>query len=79
MEQISFLQWVGSIGGVGAVFGILMFFLLRETSRTARQDRKYMEDRLTGVLAEYNKVILENTKVLSEVFTWLKAKNGNKP
>ena len=78
MESISFVQWIGSIGGVGAVFGLLMFFLLRDTSRTARQDRKYMEDRMSGILNDYNKATLENTKILYELFTYLKMKNGNK-
>jgi len=78
MQEVSFVQWIGSIGGVGAVFGLLMFFLLRDTSRTARQDRKYMEDRLSGVIDGYNKATQESTKILAELFTYLKMKNGNK-
>ena len=78
MQEISFLQWIGSIGGVGAVFGLLMFFLVRENTRTMRQDRMYMEDRLSGVIDGYNKATQESTKILAELFTYLKMKNGNK-
>ena len=78
MQEVSFVQWIGSIGGVGAVFGLLMFFLLRDTSRTARQDRKFMEDRLSSLLGDYNKATLDNTKILYELYTYLRLKNGNK-
>jgi len=78
MDSINIIQWLGGLGGVGAVFGFLMYLALRESTKTMRQDRRYMEDRLSGVLDGYNKATLKNTKVLSELFTYLKMKNGNK-
>ena len=42
--MIDFLQWIGAIGGVGAVFAVLMFFVYRQTIAQMREDRKYMED-----------------------------------
>lgn len=74
--MIEFLQWVGTIGGVGAVFAVLMFFVYRYTIRQMREDRKYMEDRMASCLKAYNKAMRHNTKVLAELITWLKAKNG---
>ena len=43
-----------------------------------REDRKYMEDRMGDCLVAYNTVVKDNTKTLSELYTWLKAKNGSK-
>lgn len=74
--MIDFLQWIGAIGGVGAVFAVLMFLVYRQTISQMREDRKYMEDRLTAVIDSYNEATQENTKILSELFTYLKAKNG---
>lgn len=81
--DITLLQFVGSIGGIGAVFALIMFWAYRDTVKQLREDRKFMEDRLTGLLTEYNKVCrdandntMEHTKVMSELVTWLKAKYG---
>jgi len=70
------LQYIGSIGGIGGVFGLIMFMVYRQTVKQVREDRKYMEDRLTGVLSDYNASVNDNTKVLTELIVWLKAKNG---
>lgn len=75
--MIDFLQWIGAVGGVGAVFAVLMFFVYRQTNKQMRDDRKYMEDRLTKIVDEYNRASSDNTKVLWELITWLKAKNGS--
>lgn len=76
--MIDFLQWIGAIGGVGAVFAVLLFFILMRVFRIMRDDRKYMEERMKDCLDDYNETTRDNTKVLLELFTWLKAKNGNK-
>lgn len=77
---MGFLEWIAGIGGVGAVFAVLMFFIYRHDRKAAedraREDRKFMEDRLTSVLDAYNKVTQENIKIQSEVLTWLRARNG---
>lgn len=75
---LGFLEWIAGIGGIGAVFAVIMFFVYRSTIKQQREDRKYMEDRMSQILGEYNKAVQENTKILSELFTWLKAKNGKK-
>lgn len=73
MDLMSFLDW-----GIAAVFAIAMFFIWRHSCHTAREDRKFMEDRLTKVLEDYNNAFIENTRILSELYTWLKARNGHK-
>ena len=78
IESIGFLQWIAGVGGIGAVFAVLLFFVYRQTNKQMREDRKYMEDRLTSIISAYNQSVQENTKVLSELFTYLKAKNGSK-
>lgn len=85
MIDMSFLQFIGSIGGIGAIFAILIFIVYWQAVRQLRQDRKFMEDRLTQVLDEYNvsckesnRIISEHTSVLKELITWLKAKNGSR-
>lgn len=83
--MIDFLQWIGAVGGIGAVFAILMFFVYRQTIKQMREDRKFMEERMVQLSDDYNerqqetnKSRDENTRVLAELYTYLKAKNGNK-
>lgn len=71
------IQYVGSIGGIGGVFGIVMFLVYRQTIKQMREDRKYMEGRLTEILGDYHKATSDNTKIQTELMTWLKAKNGS--
>jgi len=70
--------------GLGAVFAGVMVGVYLNTVKQMRLDRKFMEDRLTGLINDYNKAcnattntLLETTKILSELYTWLKARNGN--
>ena len=65
------IEYIGSIGGIAGILAVVIFFIYR-------QDRKSSEDRLTNIINSYNDAIQENTKVLAELFTWLKARNGNK-
>lgn len=83
--MIGFLEWIGAIGGVGAVFAVLIFWIYRQTNKQMRQDRKFMEDRMMKLTDDYNERMQEtnksrdeHTKVLWELITWLKAKNGTK-
>ena len=76
--MIDFLRWIGAVGGVGAVFAVIMFFVYKMTVNQQRQDRKYMEDRMATLLDEYNRTTSDNTKVLWELIIYLKAKNGGK-
>ena len=83
--MIDFMQWIGTIGGIGGVFAVLLFFVYRQTTKQMREDRKYAEDRLTNLIKENFQIrerdiqsTNENTKVLTELFTWLRIKNGGK-
>ena len=81
---MSIIEYIGSIGGVAGILAVLMFFAYRHLVNQMRDDRKFMEDRLTEVIKDYNdaqrvgqEVQLKNTQVLTELITWLKAKNGH--
>ncbi len=78
IPNLDLMQYVGSVGGIGGIFGVVIFIVYRQSTKQLREDRKFMEDRLTGILDAYNKTSLENTKVLTELITWLKAKNGSR-
>ena len=75
---MDFLQYIGSIGGIGGVLAVLMWLMIRHLVSQMREDRKFMEDRLTDIIASYNKTIGDSTKATTELITWLKAKNGSK-
>ena len=82
---MSVLEYIGSIGGVGGVLAFFIFLAYRYLVRQMRDDRKYMEDRLTGIMGEYNKAsrgqqraTIKHTRVLTELITWLKARNGGR-
>lgn len=77
------LQYVGSIGGIGGILALIIFVVYRNTIKQLREDRKYMEDRLTKVIKDYNDscrdnqaALVKHTEVLTELITWLKTKNG---
>ena len=76
--ELSLIQYVGSIGGVAGVLALVIFFMYKQMVSQMREDRKFMEDRLTIILDDYNKTTNDNTKVLTELITWLKMKNGGK-
>jgi len=78
--MIDLLQIVASIGGVGAVFGIVVFFIYRidrkNSENKLREDRKFMEDRLTNVLDNYSEAFENNAKALTELIVLLRSMNG---
>jgi len=67
--MIDLLQVVASIGGVGAVFGIVVFFIYRI-------DRKASEKRLSKLLEQDQLSRAENTRALTELTTLLYRMNG---
>ena len=75
------LQFIGSIGGIAGVLAFIILMMYRqdrkESSEQLREDRKFMEDRLSMIIDSYNKTATANTEVLFELVTWLKAKNGH--
>ena len=75
---MNLIEYVGSIGGVGAVFGLLFFFAFKKTVEQMREDRKIFEDRLAK-LVEADQVTREkHTVVLTELIIYLKMRNGSK-
>lgn len=81
--EYGLLQYVGSIGGIGAILAVLMFSLMRHLIKQASDDRKFVEDRMAKLLEDYNvvckdnqKVQIEHSRVLSELYTYLKMRNG---
>jgi len=75
---MSVLEYIGSIGGIAGVLAFLIFLAYRYLVHQMREDRKFMEDRLTQIIGAYNTTASDNTIVLTELIVWLKAKNGGK-
>lgn len=77
--EIEFLSTIASLG-VGAVFGIVIFLIYRydrkNSEKRLREDRRFMEDRLTKLLEQDQEARRENTKALTELKTYLLIKNG---
>lgn len=78
------IKYIIEVGGIGVIFGVLMWLLLKEIIKQGRQDRVFMEDRLTTIIEEYNQKCdrdhqtqQEFMKVLTELNTWLRMKNGH--
>lgn len=70
------LQIFGSIGGIIGVLAFLICLAYKHLVSQMREDRKFMEDRLSKIIDAYNSITNENTKILTELITWLRAKNG---
>ena len=78
------IELLGSLGGVGAVMGFLIFLAYKYLVTQIQEDRKLSEARLTGLLKDYNEVCrqhnetqVKHTQVLAELYTYLKMRNGN--
>jgi len=75
---MTFVEFITGLGTIIGIFATALFASYRYLVQQMRTDRKFMEDRLTGVLAAYNESQLSNTKALTELITWLRTRNGNK-
>ena len=64
--------------GIAGVLAVALFFFLRHLVSQMREDRKFMEDRLTDVIKAYNEAIQAFTEAAVELITLLKARNGNR-
>ena len=78
--MIDLIQIAASIGGVGAVFGIVVFFIYR-IDRKASEKRhleawRASEERLAKLIDQDQKTRQENTKALTELTTLLVRMNG---
>lgn len=83
------IQYIGSIGGITGVLAFAMFMVYRQDRKSSedrqREDRKFMEDRMAGLADDYNEIcvatkdaLVDQTKVQSELYTWLKDRNGHR-
>lgn len=82
---MSIIEYIGSVGGVTGVLAFLIFMAYRYLVNQMRQDRMFMEDRLTKLMEENFQIrerstdaTVKHAQVLSELITWLKEKNGSK-
>lgn len=77
--EIEFLSAIASLG-VGALFGFVIFLIYRYDRKNSenrlREDRKFMEDRLTRLLEDDHESRKEHTKALTELTTLLVRMNG---
>lgn len=64
------IKQILELGGV-AVLAVIIFLMYR-------RDRLSSEKRLSGLLKEDHETRTEHTKVLTELITYLKLKNGNR-
>ena len=81
---MTMIEILGSIGGVGAVMGFLIFVCYKTLVKQMTEEREHSETRLTGLLKDYNEVCrqhsetqVKHTQVLTELYTYLKMRNGN--
>ena len=86
---MSWIETVAQVGGIGAVFAVVMFWIYRHDRKASedrqRDDRKFMEDRLTKVIDRYSEDSRHQTQVQSglsksveQLHEWLKGRNGNR-
>jgi len=71
--------------GIAGILAVALFFFLRHLVGQMRQDRMFMEDRLTKIIDNYREDIKANSEntskfagILTELYTWLRARNGHK-
>lgn len=69
--------------GIAGVLAVALFFFLRHLVGQMRQDRMFMEDRLTKIIDNYHEDSKANAEtttkfagILTELHTWLKDRNG---
>lgn len=75
---MTLIEYIGSIGGIAGVLALLIFLAYKYLVSQMREDRKFMEDRLTKIIDAYNTTTSENNRVLTELIVWLRAKNGGR-
>ena len=73
---MSIIEYIGSIGGIVGVFGYLIFLAYKATVKQLRDDRKFMEDRLTKLIENDHQTREAHTKALTEMTTLLIRLNG---
>jgi len=78
--ELSLIESLSSLG-VGAIFGLVVFFIYRRdrigTERMWRESKKFTEDRLTELLEQDQKTREANTKALTELNTVIMRLNSH--
>ena len=74
---LTVLEYIGSVGGIAGVLAFVIVLMYRSLVSTMREDRKFMEDRLSKVIDSYNEQSVNNTRAITELIVWLKARNGD--
>lgn len=82
---MSVLEYIGSLGGIAGVLAFFIFLAYRYLVNQMREDRRFMEDRLTGIIKDYNDVcrsnqqtLVKHTEIQTELITYLRQKNGGR-
>lgn len=77
--MVEVLQIAGSLG-VGAFLGVIIFMMYRRDRKASecqlREDRKFMEDRLTRLLEKDQQSREENTRAMTALTEFLRGSNG---
>lgn len=77
--ELSFIEAIASLG-VGCVLAVIIFVMYRKdrcrSEKQLREDRMFMEDRLTKIIDADQESRQKHTQVLTELITYLKLKNG---
>ena len=78
--ELTVVEIMGYLGGVGGVFACLILVMYQRDRRSSeerlRQDRVFMEDRLTDIIKSDQNSREDNTKALTELTTLLGRLNG---
>jgi len=71
-----------AVGGPVAILALVVFVMYRRDRKSSedklRQDRMFMEDRLTNILEKDQESREKNTSALTELTILLKSMNGRK-
>ena len=80
MEIFQWLDW-----GIAGILAAIIFLAYRNLVKQLRDDRKYIEDRMAGLITDYTEVCkaqtdatVKHTAIQTELITWLKARNGHR-
>lgn len=65
--MIDLLQIIGNIGGVGAVFGLVVFFIYRVDRKASEKRLSCLLEKSTAAMTSYTKAITELTMLLTQL------------
>lgn len=82
------LEYIGSIGGIAGVLAFLMFLIYRtdhktnatmltELIKSLALEQAQIVKAYNDTCREYTAAVIKNTEVNTELFTWLKRRNGH--